>query len=188
MIDDFDLPEVESPENMQFLGKQENFSHEQLAMIAYRKCIEAFSKEMKEGHMSIATDNKGKQIPVYVEDTRQTAISCILTLKNVLINDINNSPQKDKIKEVLGKVQTLRDNLLNEEFKYWSSLNYSQRQDYSNKGYIITKGFFCTKFPFYNYFIDGCIEIYRELLETIELSLASSRYLSKMKVVNTAED
>lgn len=176
--------DVVSPEGQSFGPKQEGFSHEQLVMTAYRKCIECLSKEMRQGHTEVVQDKNGKPLPVYLEDTRETSISSIETLKNVMIGDLQDTVFLNNIKDIYKQIETQRNIRINHEYQWWCALNRMQQQQVSSQGIVHIAGYFCKKLPYAEAFLQDKILLYRNIFEQLELCLASKRYFKKRSVGN----
>jgi len=103
--------ETPTPEDMMgsgmFGNKNEGLSHDALIMMAYSKCINALSKEMKEGVSEMIIMPNGNKKILGVEDTRQTAIESVKTLKNVTIADLIGTKEEVKIRELLAKIKMI---------------------------------------------------------------------------------
>jgi len=184
--------ETPTPEDMMgsgmFGNKNEGLSHDALIMLAYSKCINALSKEMKEGVSEMIVMPNGNKKILGVEDTRQTAIESVKTLKNVTIADLIGTKEEVKIRELLAKIKDKDDFHLENQKKWWSSLNGMDRRKYMEKNIQHIDGYFCTAFGFYGQSILDKIDLYREVFEEIERGLASRHYNKKKRAGGTLSE
>lgn len=187
LIDADDFVDIESPEGQAFGHKQEGFSHPNLVQSAYMKCITALSKEMKQGHVSIVQDSKGKPIPVYFEDTRLTAIACIETLKNVTISDLSGTESETKIKTLLKELEETKKLLLIKQKEWWNKLYYDDRERFKRQGIYFVEDSFLKDMDYKEDYIYAKLDIYRKIFEEIEYSLATNRYFEKKKMGNRVD-
>jgi len=186
--EDFNL-EVIGPESLgnTWGKKNESFSHEQLTMMAYRQCVTSLSKEMKAGHNITTLDSNRKPVMVYVEDTRATAIESVKTLKNVMISDLQGTNFLKEMENLLKVVEDKRLYWLKEQWRWWVSLPSKTLQDYMKNNIYVREEYFASKLPYWDFYQDDTLEIYRKIFEQLELCLGKIKYYKKGKVTNIAE-
>jgi hypothetical protein len=189
MEEDFenDFVDVESPEGQDFMPKQDGFSHQMLVHMAYTKCINSLSKEMKAGHMAIVKDLKGKELVVYSEDTRLAAISCIETLLNVVVADLQETDYLKTINNLIDELETEKKKLLTQQKEYWDKLPFTYKDKLRNEGIIFFPDSFMKDWEFKDLYILQKLSYYRKIFEQIELCIASGRYFARRKIVNRAD-
>jgi hypothetical protein len=184
--------ETPTPEDMMgsgmFGNKNEGLSHDALIMMAYAKCITALSKEMKDGVSEMIVMPNGNKKMLSAEDTRQTAIESVKTLKNVTIADLAGTNEEKKINELIKKIKESDDKHLNNEKIWWNRLSIVERRSRQSRGEEHIDGYFSTRFQFYGQSILDKIELYRQVFEEIERGLASRHYNKKKRAGGTLSE
>jgi hypothetical protein len=183
------LPIITGPDSSGF-KKEEGFSHDVLVMDSYRKCVNALSKEMVEGKMkSFFNARTGKEEIIMQEDTRRTAIECITTLKNVMINDLQGKKFHTNIKSILKNIDDLFKAYKSKQREWWNKLSYAQKESYlktnGNFEIAVTTDNLDNDTFFYWEYMDKKIGLYRDIFEQLELCLADARYLRKKRFSDT---
>ena len=108
------------PETDTGSSEKQQYSYDQLIMRSMIKCMDAGSKEMREGYFNEKLDRAGNIIKIYVEDTRNVLIQSVKTLLKMMECILDDDAKKE-IKEVLEKLDESYKELclkeLNEMFK-----------------------------------------------------------------------
>jgi len=177
-------------------GKHEGFSHDALVLLAYKKALECLAKEMREGFWMERVDKMGNQIYVYQPDTRKEAIEAIKTLKNILIHDvkvsdaIKKTDYGGKIKDLEKKsADTFKKALEMQRTNITKNLRTPEQRQahYMNHG-SLKEVALDDKSPYWHWYIEQKIDIYRELFEQLELSLAANGYMKGRDYTEGDED
>lgn len=178
MMDNNDI-EVGDVENFHS-EKNQQFSHQSLVMMAFRKVVEAGCREMILGHNQLLETGKGTKI-IHVPDQRKEYVNSIKNLKAIMIcdfdedakNNIKKLLEKNKEKEEGKSLEEIKTKLLKLQQDDWDNLIKSSKDSVLNKtGYYI-KGYFNSSFPYGEMFLQEQVEIYRKVFE--ELTLLTKR-------------
>lgn len=114
-------------------GKDQEFSHSSLVMSAMKKCLEAGTKEMREGWFNERTDQKGNQIKTYIEDTRKAFIESVRSLKMIMAGDLDIEALK-KIRKYMKRIKDKEKELIDYDNSVWDKLTPSEKINYSRSG------------------------------------------------------
>ena len=156
-----------------YSGKDDiEFSHQSLVMIAMRKAIEYGTMEQTQGVFVTEKDNKGNTKVTYKQDIRKAFIESVRTAKMIMICDFDDDA-KEKINNILKKINDRKKELMNEQVIWWNNLKPSDRIIYAKKGIIIIKDHFSTELPFIQTYLFEELEMYRKILE--ELTFLTKR-------------
>ena len=129
---DSDL-EIGSVEN--FGGaKDEQFSHSSLVMSAMKRCLEAGTKEMKEGWYNERYDKQGNVIKTYIEDTRKAFIESVRSLKMIMAGDLDEKAFT-RIAKYLSNIKKSEKQLIEFDNESWTKLNSYEKRQYTNSGH-----------------------------------------------------
>jgi hypothetical protein len=124
--------EIGSVEN--FGGsKDEQFSHSSLVMSAMKRCLEAGTKEMREGWFNERTDRQGNQIRTYIEDTRKAFIESVRSLKMVMAGDLDVVAVK-RIKKYLASIKEREQEFIKSNNETWDNLSSYEKGLYLKSG------------------------------------------------------
>lgn len=182
--DDLEVMDVEDYRS----GKDQEFSHQALVMMATRKIIEYGCQELVPGYYNTEEDNKGKTKIVYKQDTRKAFIESVRTLRMIMICDfdedakkklspISEKDKKEKPKEaeenLLNKIQQRKDYWMEEQKKWWDQFTDGQKREMARQGQQVMEGYFNMNLPFFQQYFLEELEIYREVFE--ELTQLTSR-------------
>jgi len=124
--------EVGSVENFGGVKDQE-FSHSMLVMSAMKKCLEAGTKEMREGWYNERTDRQGNQIRTYIEDTRKAFIESVRSLKMIMAGDLDKD-SKRLIKIYLLNINKKQKELIEYGNEVWDKLTPNEKLIYAKTG------------------------------------------------------
>jgi len=175
--------EIIDTDNIQFGQQEKEFNHQSLVMLAYQKSIDALMKEMIEGFWQEKRDKLGNQLYVYNPDTRKSAIESIKTLKNLMIADITGTPQKKIVDNLITEDKTLYETHLKEQNSWINKLPRAAKTALVVKYNLFSSLDLNEKLPFYHYYINSSVEIYRKLFEALENCLAEKKYFKRKKII-----
>jgi hypothetical protein len=146
--------------------QEQPFSFTSLIMSQMKKCLDAGSKEMKEGYWDDMLDKFGNSKRTYHEDTRKTFIEAVRSLLALMEREYDEDAIKN-IGELKNKIAEQKKFWLNEEWNWWNSLSTMQKQQMTKLGKSVIKGFFNQKLDFDNYFFEEELLFYHEMLTEI---------------------
>lgn len=158
---DFDVKNVED-----FKEQDIQFSHQVLVMSCLRKCIEYGTVEMVEGKMEAKRDKLGNMLSIYRQDTRKRFIEAIKTAKNFMRCDFDDKAKRN-INILLDRIKDRYRFWDIQESKWWNSLNEAQQR--ANMDKYTSNGVLNRNNIFYNYYLDDELDIYRRILEQLNL-------------------
>lgn len=186
MVFEIDNPlEVAEPDSYGY-NKNDGFSHAMSVTKAEHRAIECLGKEMREGFWEVQVDKNGNKKSILHEDTRREAIEAVKTFKNIMIADL--APEfKNKIIVLEKKIISERKKFLDQQQKWFEKLNYQQKKNYIDNNITYNNDFLYDKLPYMHEYISAQVEIYREIMEQLELCLASVKYLKKQVNIAGAE-
>jgi len=154
-------------ENYSSGGNQNrSFSHSEIVMRSVGKCIEAGSKEMREGYYNTKRDRLGNSINIYNMDTRLEFIESIETLKMVLARDYDEDMEK-QLKVLDEGLNKCFNDLCNKEKADWNTLNYIEKEKLKKDGYRFIEGIIQDKSFYYNYYLEKKVEVYRKIFSEL---------------------
>lgn len=178
--DDIEVLDVEDYRS----GKDNEFSHQGLIMMAMRKVVEYGCQELVAGYYNTQEDNRGRVKIVYKQDTRKAFIESVRTLRMVMICDFDTdakktlmkTPAKDKDEKeqdpkpdenLLDKIEARKNFWIGKQEEWWIALSQGQRDAQASSGNGVIQGYFNMNLPFFhNYFLEE-LEIYREIFEEL---------------------
>lgn len=132
---DFEIGDVEN-----FVSnKDQSFNHGILVMTAMKNVIEAGKKEMRSGWTDIKLDKQNNRFEVYHEDTRRVYISCVKTLRLVMMCDLDTDAHK-LIDGLLKELEDKKKAHLEEQEKMWGKLLGPERDKLTRNGEPHIKG------------------------------------------------
>lgn len=177
--DDFEVLDVEDYKN----GKNQEFSHQSLVMMAMRKAIEYGCQELIPGYYNTEEDNRGKVKIVYKQDTRKAFIESVRTLRMIMVCDFDDDAKKKLIKSkkesedpeenLMDKIQARKNFWLEEQKKWWDNFSEGQKNILVKQGMQVMEGYFNMNLQFFQQYFLEELEIYREIFE--ELNLLTKR-------------
>jgi len=126
---DFEIGNVESFGNV----KDQEFSHSSLVMSAMKKCLEAGTKEMREGWFNERIDRQGNKIRTYIEDTRKAFIESVRSLKMIMAGDIDYIAKK-KIRKYILNIKSKEKEFINCDNEAWNKLTPFEKANYISSG------------------------------------------------------
>lgn len=176
---DFDVMDVEDYQP----GKNMEFSHQALVMIAMRKVIEYGCQELVPGYYNTEEDNRGKTKIVYKQDTRKAFIESVRTLRMIMICDFDDEAKKkllpskkgkeDPEENLMDKIKERKEFWIKKQAEWWKNFSEGQQKELAKRGMQVMEGYFNLNLQFFQqYFIEE-LEIYREIFE--ELNLLTER-------------
>lgn len=182
MADDYQISEIDNTGNNLFKTGYNNsgMSHPDMVRIAYYAVVRALCDEMRVGYWTERVDTRGNLYSKYESDSRLKAIECIMTLKNVMVNDIAFAKREEEVKKILLRVEELHKRLLVEQAKWIEQLPYNIQQELQP----ILNNVLHPKLHFVQMYLNEKINIYRELFELLESILGDIRYFSDSQLEN----
>jgi hypothetical protein len=159
-------------------NKNDGFSHAMSVTKAEHRAIDCLGKEMREGFWEVQVDKHGNKKSILHEDTRREAIEAVKTFKNIMIADMSPEFRK-KIKELEDKIKTNRDSFIKQQQEWYNSLSYPQKKKYIDDNMTYNNNFLYEKLPYMHEYISSQVDVYREIMEQLELCLLSVKYLKK---------
>ncbi len=142
--DDF---EIKDEDDYTGFGKKEVFSHSQLVMISMKKCIEAGTKEMREGYVNEKADRYGNIVRTQIPDTRKELIESVKTLMMIMASDID-----DEAKKKIGKIRYRLNKSYNKFCKYeedeWKEAHITIKNHWNKEGTFFRKGMLSKGLPY----------------------------------------
>jgi len=154
-------------------NKGDAFNHDALAMLAYTKCINAGTQEMRKGFWQSKEDKMGNPVLTYHPDTRLEFIASVNILRTVLSSNFDLDATT-KINNLLIDIKNKKQMLTKQEYQEWQMLPYTERL---RQPYV--DGMLNQDKIFYQYFINYSVEVYRSIFEELELLLKRSKYLKR---------
>lgn len=165
-------------------GKDQEFSHQVLVMIATKKVLEYGCQELIPGYYNTEVDNRGKTKIVYKQDTRKAFIESVRTLRMIMICDFDKdakkklikTPKKDKDgdeqdprpdENLMDKLEGRKKFWINEQEKWWMSLTEGQRKIHASNGNGVIEGYFNMNLPYFQHYFIEELDIYREIFEEL---------------------
>lgn len=157
--------EIEDPENYRN-PELNKFSHQTLVMNALKRVAETGSKELKEGYWNEKIDKNGNHTREYVTDTRKEFISSVKTLLMFMDRDYDEEARK-VITMLLQRLEERKQFWLNEEWRFWNTLNDMTQRKLASEGKAVSKGFFNPRLQFDNFYFEDETETYRQICTEI---------------------
>jgi hypothetical protein len=177
---------VKEPDQFSY-QKQEGFSHQLSVQKAYYKVVDNLNVEMVEGFWQELKDKHGNVKLIHQTDTREQAIESVETLKNVMIADLQQTTNHNKINELLKSIETLKQTCLNEQKSWWKGIGYDGQIEYQNKHLSFDPNHLYDKLCYWHEFRNQTVKIYRQIFEQLELCLSGIKYFKKGMYTNLAE-
>lgn len=176
--------EIIEPENYR-VGKDE-FSNGELVMMAFRKCIELGSKEMREGYYNTKMDRAGNVNYIYVPDTRKELIEAVETLLMIMADDIEEATQTN-IDEVLegkkgqdgkfsGGLKQVYITLCTNEKDIWENASLMMKQQWNNKNIFQREGMLSAALPFATDYLIEKVSAYRKIVGILKKRIKDLNY------------
>lgn len=162
--DELEIKDVES-----YYGSKagETFSHSQLVMISMKKCIEAGTKEMKEGYMNEKADRYGNVIRTYVPDTRKEFIETVETLKMIMADDLDHEANLS-IGKLNEKLKKTYDDFCGMEEQEWNGAHQTIQHSWKTKGIFFRKGMLHQGFPYYIEYLMERVKTSRDIFAELK--------------------
>jgi len=168
-------------EENSFGGKDEEFSHSQLVMLAMKKCVVAGNKEMCNGWENTRTDARGNTITTYVEDTRKRFIESVKSLKMIMSCDFDKTIDTN-LKKLEEDVEESFKKYLNQEKMDWGLCHQGLLEVRGRNGIFFQNGCLNPNLQYFQTFIDEKVEIYREIFSELN-KLAARKDFYRSEVV-----
>jgi len=165
-MEDDDL-QIIDVENYKGGSGGDNFSHSQLVMISMRKCIDAGSKEMREGYYNEKSDRMGNTARIYVPDTRKEFIESVKTLKMTMSDDLDAEAEKN-IKEFLEALDKKYKSYVEMEKNEWEKSNNLMKKSWIHQGYVFHEGMLHRNKPFYVLHLIESVDTYRNVFAELK--------------------
>jgi len=159
-MDDKDI-EILDVENYSS-GKDQQFSHQQLVMMALRRSFDMGAREMKPGYFNDTFDNFGNTKRVYVDDTRKVFVEAVKTTLSIIQCDLD----KDAKENIEKHKKTLKEKygeLLKEEKEYWDALSPREKVSNWSNGKHYVKNRLHPSLHFYQELLEEQVETYRNI-------------------------
>jgi hypothetical protein len=162
--DDLEIKEVED-----YYGSKsgETFSHSQLVMISMKRCIEAGSKEMREGYVNEKADKYGNMIRTNVPDTRKEFIESVETLMMVMADDIDQEA-KNRIGTIKNRLNRSYNKFCKYEKEEWKNAHINIKEIWQKQGISQRDGMLHRGFPYYVEYIMEKVKAYRRLFAQLK--------------------
>jgi hypothetical protein len=148
---------------------ENQFSHNGLIMMSMKKCLDIGSKELREGWWDEVIDKNNNIRRKWNEDSRKSFIEAIKTLMMLTEPDWDDKT-KSEIIILKEKLISRKNYWLNEEWKWWVSLNPMQKEQMRKEGKSAMQGFFNQKLNFDNFYFEEEVNIYREVFTAINFN------------------
>lgn len=142
--------------------EEQQFNHQALVMSAMKKVLDSGSDELREGWWDEKVDKLGNVRRTWNKDTRKIFIESVRSLLMVMECDFDDEAKK-VITDLISQIEIRRTFWMNEEWKWWSSLNPIQRQQLTKEGKHVVQGYFNKKLDFDNYFFEEEVGLYRQI-------------------------
>jgi len=120
-MDDNDFDVIEPGSDGFSFGKDGEFSHQLCVFKSFSRAQDCLSQEMKEGFSETKQDNAGNIMTVIHPDSRRQAIEAILTLKNVMIADIDKTDFKKEIDELIKLGEDIYDKQIKKQKTFYDA-------------------------------------------------------------------
>lgn len=145
--DDIDFVDLENytPE------KGQMFNHQALVMKVLHELIKNGCVELRNGFVN----NKGQ----YIEDTRSRYIQTVKVALTIMTRDFDKSAD-EKIGGLLQSLKTKKQELLDDQWAWFSNLKPEPKKYYINK---ISKFTLCRDLDWHTYYAEFEIDTYREI-------------------------
>jgi hypothetical protein len=134
--------------------------------MAIKKCHELGCVELIEGWWEDLVDKSGNARKIYHPDARKAYINSIKSLMSITECDFDEIA-KTNIDKLLSDLSTRKEYWIDEEWRWWGTLSFLQRQQMSKEGKQVIKGFFNKKLDFDNHYYEEETEIYRKIFTEI---------------------
>lgn len=127
MADNNSEPDIQFIDTENFHEENTVFNHQTLVMTRLNCALEAGSHELRSGWFNESTDKLGNVKRVYIEDTRMKFIESVKSCQNVMECDYDEEARKI-IEEYEEELLELKENLLEDQWKWYTSLRPNNRQ------------------------------------------------------------
>lgn len=162
--DDIGIIDVENYQG----NKEKTYNSQQLVMEQLSLCLKNGSVEMIEGWWDEKVNKNGEYTKIYHPDSRRTFIESVKSLMMFVHRDYKDDPKANKrIEDKKIEIKLRKKYWLNEELRWWHSLNPAQRQQKANEGKAVNQGMFNKKNDFDNFYFDEELQLYRDIFEII---------------------
>lgn len=174
--------EIIDPETMNSGGEKQEFSHEQLIMRSMIKCLDAGSKEMREGYYNEKSDKFGNIIKVYVEDTRKVFIQSVKILLKIMETDLDEKATK-AVKEELENLGKKYEELCLIELKNMFYAPPIVKKERNSSGIVHRKNNLNKQLPFYQDYIYEEVDAYLKIFGILNvlgerINLGQEQYIT----------
>ncbi len=183
-MDDNDFEVIEpGPDGFSF-GKDGEFSHQLCVFKSFSRSQDCLSQEMREGFSETKQDSSGNVMTTIHPDSRRQAIEAVMTLKNVMIADINNTKYKDAIDKLIDKGEEIYDEQIKKQLIYWNAFPHHNKKPVIDYMPFVKSGTLNDQGHFYHEHLIKLVHVYRQVFEQLELCLSERKYFKKAKIGN----
>lgn len=166
------------PSNYSY-GKNEGFRYLRVQEL-YTKCSQSLSEEMVEGFWEQKVDKFGNTTSVYHPDQRLKVKEAVLTFVSIMRGDIAGTDFETAIDTILTDISKYYENVKKGQNDFWENMNIEQRTSYMKNNPRFIPQILNSDSPFYQQFLNECVEGYRLIFEQLELALREqTKYLQK---------
>ncbi len=145
--------------------KEQSFNHQNLIMKCMQRISEFGSKELHEGN-DIQEIIDGKIVLIHRANERKQFINSIEIAIAMMICDFDEEVE-NSLKELQEGINELKDNLLEEQFKFYKEMSQIGRQNLNL--FVIHRKVFTDKLPFIKRFKEEELIYYRKVLKELVL-------------------
>lgn len=164
-------------------GDNAKYSTQSLLMLAMSRTIISGTKEMRSGYWNSKFDKFGNETTVYIEDTRKAFIECVKNVIMIISSEFDEEMNNKLIKFKIDIKDKLNHFITLEELD-WKNSSMIVKADRNKRGIIFRKGYLSTDLPFYNEYLNECVDVYREIFEEIQKSLRRTYYGEEIGISN----
>lgn len=158
--DKFEIADVENYQS----NKMNVFNHQGLIMEILRKVNEAGSHEMRTGYTNTKVDHAGNITRIYIEDTRKKFIETVKQAISNMTCDFDKEA-KEKIGKIKKKIEDLKKDLLEEQWKWWNSLTPKYQMIFATNGRSVgSRNAFNINLEWWQRYVDDETDYYREVV------------------------
>ena len=158
-------------EQQEGFGRNEGITYEQILNRSIDNVREAGNHEMRKGWFNEKTDKFGNVSRVYIEDTRKKYTASVQTVDD-LSYCFYKGEIESKIESLKEQLKKIKQDLLNEQWTWFDSLEDTKKTKVINEYGMIYKIAFNTGLLWDEIYIEREIEHYRKIFRLITKFLA----------------